>query len=142
MDAYAQHLYPGLGPRESQAMPSYARLDELIAEVDTIRPGLPVLITELGWTTTTSNYRPAFVSEADQARHLDEAVDLLAANPRVRLAMWFNLQDNEGWPAGLLRADESPKPAFWRMLISPKRFAAPPPGAALVPGHARTWIGG
>ena len=44
-------------------MPSYTRLPELIDQLDAIRPGLPILITEFGWTT---------------------AVDLRAAELRVR----------------------------------------------------------
>jgi len=142
LDAYAQHLYPGLGPRESRAMPSFTRLDELIAELDRIEPGLPLMVTELGWTTAASAYRSTFVDEGRQAQHLDAAVDALAANPRVRLAIWFNLQDNAGWPAGLLRADESEKPAWARLLATPKRFPLPTPERALTPARARAWIGG
>ena len=30
--------------------------------------------------------------------------------------MWFNLQDNADWPAGLLREDGSRKPSYGRFL--------------------------
>ena len=120
MDAAAQHLYPALAPDVSTAMPSFQRLPELIAAIDVVRPGLPILITEMGWTTAPTSYRRNFVSEAEQAANLQKAVQMLRAEPRVRLAMWFNLQDNAGWPGGLLRADGSEKPAWDVFVRLPK----------------------
>jgi hypothetical protein len=115
MDAYGQHLYPATGPADSVAVPSFRTLPELMAAADRIQPGLPVLITEFGWTTSASPYRTTHVSEAQQAEYLPQAVAALAGDPRVRLAMWFNLQDNPGWPAGLLREDGSEKPSWTAM---------------------------
>lgn len=123
-DAWAQHLYPATGPGESTAMPSFRRLSELIDELDRVRPDLPVLITEFGWLTRGTAVRPSHVSEEEQAAHLREAVDALAAMPRVRLAVWFQLQDNALWTSGLLREDESPKPA-WEVFRALPRFIAP-----------------
>jgi hypothetical protein len=138
MDAAAQHLYPALAPEVSTAMPSFRRLPELIAAIDAVRPGLPILITEMGWTTAPTSYRRNFVSEADQAANLQEAVQMLRAEPRVRLAMWFNLQDNAGWPGGLLRADGSEKPA-WDVFVRlpkwlPDAADATSPSPASAPG--------
>src|SRR5262245_39705423 len=136
MDAAAQHLYPAQAPSVSVAMPSFRRLPEVIAAVDAVRPGLPILITEMGWTTAATPYRRSFVSEAEQAANLREAVDLLRAEPRVRLGVWFNLQDNPDWPGGLVRADDSRKPAWDVFLGLPKRFPPllpAPPGAAEAP---------
>jgi hypothetical protein len=124
-DAFAQHLYPALGPTASVAMPSYNRLPELIGEMDAVRPGLPILITEFGWTTQPTSVRASHVPEADQDRFLREAIDMLAAIPRVRLAVWFNLQDNTEWTAGLRRADASPKPS-WATFTALPKFRPPP----------------
>jgi hypothetical protein len=124
-DAFAQHLYTAAGPGVTTAMPSYRRLDELIAELDRVRPGLPILITEFGWTTAPTSVRPSFVSEADQAAHLREAVEMLRATPRVRLAVWFNLQDNAEWTSGLRRGDLSQKPSWEVFAGTPKFFPAP-----------------
>ena len=126
MDAYGQHLYPASGPAESVAVPSFRTLPELIAAADRVHSGLPVLITEFGWTTSASPYRTTHVSEAQQAEYLPKAVAALAGDPRVRLAMWFNLQDNPGWPAGLLRDDGTEKPSWTAMRAA---IAASGPGA-------------
>lgn len=126
LDAVSQHLYPALGPSASAAMPSYRRLDELVSELDRLRPGAPVLITELGWTTSASIHRPGHVSEVQQAAHLREALGALARHPRVNVAIWFNMQDNVEWPSGLLRADGTEKPA-WGALTRALRRAVPTP---------------
>lgn len=135
-DAFAQHLYPAIGPADSVAMPSFTRLPELIGELDAVRPGLPILITEFGWTTQASPVRASHVSEAQQEVYLREAVDMLAAIPRVRLAVWFNTDDNSNWPAGLRRADGSPKPS-WPTFGALAKFRLsgppPPPPAPLAP---------
>jgi hypothetical protein len=123
-DAFAQHLYPALGPRISTAMPSYNRLPELIGELDAVRPGLPILITEMGWTTQPTSVRSSFVTEDAQATYLREAVEMLAAMPRVRLGVWFNLEDNTEWTAGLRRIDGTRKPSWGAFLGTPK-FVAP-----------------
>ncbi len=89
-----------------------------------MRPGLPILITEFGWTTTPTSVRPSFVSEDEQAAYLREAVDMLRATPRVRLAVWFNLQDNAEWTSGLRRADLGPKPS-WSVFSELPKFLPP-----------------
>jgi hypothetical protein len=130
-DAFAQHLYTAIGPVDSTSFPSYRRLDEVIAALDRVWPGLPMLITEFGWSTSPSPARGnSYVSEAHQAAYLREAVDMLKANPRVRLAVWFNLQDHPEWTSGLRRADLSPKPAWdvFRSVAGPRR-ARPRAGA-------------
>jgi hypothetical protein len=124
-DAFAQHLYPALGPTVSTAMPSYNRLPELIGEMDAVRSGRPILITEFGWTTSPTSVRASFVPEADQERFMREALDMLAAIPRVRLAVWFNLQDNTEWTAGLRRVDATPKPS-WTTFTGLSKFRPPP----------------
>jgi hypothetical protein len=137
-DAFAQHLYPALGPSASTAMPSYNRLPELIGELDAVRPGLPILITEFGWTTTATATRASHVSEQEQETYLREALTMLAAIPRVRLAVWFNLEDNAQWTSGLRRADTTPKPSWstFSALAKPRAPGAvdePPPPPAPEP---------
>ncbi len=117
MDAFAQHLYPAVGPTETDAVPSYESLPRLIAAMDPLKPGAPLLITEFGWTTAATPYRKTQVTEAQQAAYLPQAVDALRANPRVRAAIWFNLQDNPGWPSGLLREDGTAKPAWGELAL-------------------------
>jgi hypothetical protein len=133
VDAFAQHLYTAIGPADSLSIPSYRRLDEVIAELDGVRPGLPILITEFGWTTLATPQRESHVSEAEQATYLRQAVELLAANPRVRLAVWFNLQDNALWTSGLRRADLSPKPSWDVFVATPKFFSREPPATPAAP---------
>ncbi len=122
MDVASQHLYPALGPRESTAFPSFRTIPRLLAELDAIRPDIPVWITEFGYMTAAPASRPAraFVTEAQQAEHVTQAVELMSGYPRVRLAVWFNLQDNPEWPGGLRRLDGSPKPAWDVFLAMPK----------------------
>ena len=124
-DAFAQHLYPAAGPSVSTAMPSFRRLGELIGELDRVRPGLPILITEFGWTTSPTSVRPSFVSEDEQAAYLREAVEMLRTTSRVRLAVWFNLEDNGEWTSGLRRADLSAKPSWSVFAETPKSLPAP-----------------
>lgn len=105
-------------------MPSYTRLPELIRELDAVRPDRPVLITEFGWTTTPTSVRSSFVTPEAQETYLRQAVDMLAAIPRVRLAVWFNLDDNAEWTAGLRRADTSVKPS-WATFLGLPKFRSP-----------------
>ena len=138
-DAFAQHLYTAIGPADSWSYPSYRRLDEVIAELDLVWPGAPMLITEFGWSTSPSPARgDSYVSEALQAAYLRQAIDMLKANPRVRLAVWFNLQDHPEWTSGLRRADLSPKPAWdvFRSVAGPRR-PRPRAGAPAPPGPRR-----
>ena len=83
----------------------------------------PIWMTELGWRTTSATcsegawagQKAAGVTEAQQAAFLSEAYHCLAEDPYVKVALWFNLQDEEGVPNGLLRADGSRKPSFAAM---------------------------
>lgn len=81
--------------------------------------------TELGWSTSGAvcdqgmwaRQKAGGVTEELQAQYLREAWHCIAAEPRVRGAFWFSLQDlgHEDVPDhrfGLLRRDGSEKPAF------------------------------
>lgn len=53
--------------------------------------------------------------EAEQAREIKRVYTLLFSHPAVEAITWWNLSDAHAWmqaPAGLLRKDMSPKPAY------------------------------
>ncbi len=76
-------------------------------------PGLPLYITEAGYTTATTPYRTEKVTEDQQAEYLSQIYSLpQLRSERVKAVVWFNLQDNANWPAGLLREDLSKKPSY------------------------------
>jgi hypothetical protein len=123
LDALSQHIYPAPAPTaETTAIPSYATLPRLVSELDRLAPDAPILITEMGYTTAKTPYRATAVTEEQQAEYLPQAMELLAKQPRIRLAMWFNMQDNPDWPGGLLRFDEtrSRKPSWDVFVRTPK----------------------
>lgn len=64
------------------------------------------------WNTTPQG-------EAFQAEYVARFYSLLFSDPAVRAINWWDLSDREAWlgaPAGLLRADMSPKPAYTSLL--------------------------
>ena len=116
MDAASIHLAPGGAPNApSEAVPSFATLPRLVEDIDRVAPGVPVLVTQFGYSTP-----PGGLSEADQAIYLTQALDRLAAVPRIRLGVWFSLQDTAERPSGLLRLDGSEKPSWTAFVASPK----------------------
>ena len=104
-DAYSQHIYPAAAPLQpTAAFPAWATLPQLFAALDAVprRRGLPVYLTEIGYTTARTQFRDVRVTQAQQARYLRQIVSLPAVRSgRVRALIWFNLQDNPNWPAGL-----------------------------------------
>jgi hypothetical protein len=116
MDAAAIHLAPGAAPNApSEAIPSFATLPRLVQDIDRVAPGAPVMVTQFGFSTP-----PGGLSEADQATFLTQALDRMAAVPRIRLAVWFSLQDTPERPSGLLRLDGTEKPSWAAFVASPK----------------------
>jgi hypothetical protein len=116
MDAVAIHLEPQDAPNApSQAVPSYATLPRLIREIDRVAPGAPVLVTRFGYATP-----PGGATEAEQETYLTQALERLAAQPRIRFASWYSLQDGLARASGLLRSDGSEKPAWARFADGPK----------------------
>jgi hypothetical protein len=99
-----------------------------------------VWMTELGWNTSQkrcdvgrfAGQKDGGVSEDAQARFLTSAYACLAADPFVKMAAWFNLQDtrvadelNDRY--GLLRADGSAKPSAAALLDVARKGAGPNP---------------
>jgi hypothetical protein len=114
-DGYAQHMYPKAGPlAKTKVVPSWGGLPVLAKAVDKIRPGMPIWITEGGYTTARTPYRKnAHVSDAMQAKYLKDISRVkMVRSGRVKAVIWFNLQDNPNWPAGLIRANGTKKPSY------------------------------
>lgn len=65
-----------------------------------------------GWVTTPEG-------EASQADYVERIYSLLFSHPAVEAITWWDFSDNNAWqgaPAGLLRRDMSPKPAYDRLM--------------------------
>jgi hypothetical protein len=114
LDAYSQHIYPAAPPQaEANAVPSWSSLPLLLDEVALFRPGLPLFITEAGYTTALTPVRRTHVSEEEQATYLRQMFSLSDVRERrVAVVVWFNLQDNGLWPGGLRRIDGARKPSY------------------------------
>ena len=115
LDAYSQHIYPSAAPAaQTDLKPSWSTVGDFLAALDRWRPGLDLYITEAGYTTQSTDARPySFVSEDRQARYLRDIFALpQVKDPRVRVIVWFNMQDNLQWTAGLLRFNGSRKPSY------------------------------
>ena len=126
-DAYAQHIYPSVGPkstaRAANAFPSWGSLPEIYATLDKKRKGMKLFVTEAGYTTASTNFRTVRVSPPVQNTYLKQIFTLPdVKSPRLAAVVWFNLQDNVDWPGGLLLASGAPKPAyatFQRIAVRP-----------------------
>jgi hypothetical protein len=118
LDAYSQHVYPAQPPlTETEVVPSWSTIGRILTELDAFRPGLDLYITEAGYTTASTPYRDIKVTEDEQAEYLEDIYSLpQLRSERIKAVVWFNLQDNANWPAGLLREDGSRKPSYGRFL--------------------------
>jgi hypothetical protein len=118
LDGYSQHIYPSAGPLvATDALPSWSSIGRFLEEVDGFRPGLPFYITEAGYTTAPTPYRDVAVTEEEQAEYLTQIYSLpQLRTEQVKAVVWFNLEDNANWPAGLYREGLEPKPSLQRFL--------------------------
>ncbi|MGD9572197.1 MAG: cellulase family glycosylhydrolase [Thermoleophilia bacterium] len=119
LDAYSQHIYPAQPPLQpTEVVPSWSSIGRFLDELDAFRPGLPLYITEAGYTTKTTPFRTTAVTEDEQAEYLTQIYEEVPAlqTERIRAVVWFNLQDNANWPAGLLREDLTEKPSYQAFL--------------------------
>lgn len=116
LDGYSQHVYPAAAPTvDTTVVPSWSSIGRVLDELDAWRsqPPIPLYITEAGYTTATTPYRDTSVSESQQAEYLTQIFSLpQLRTDRIKAVVWFNLQDNVSWPAGLLREDLSKKPSY------------------------------
>ncbi len=106
MDAYAHHPYPIRPPTDTTApgvnyidlynMPSLERaLDAGYLK------GTPVWITEFGIATAWTASQPYFRTPQLQAQYLTDAITRVHKDPRVKMFIWYFLQDNPDWKSGL-----------------------------------------
>jgi endo-1,4-beta-xylanase len=100
-------------------------LAEIWAKCETYAKfGLPLHFTELtvlsgehGWNKPAP-WPTTPEGEARQAEYVEKLYALLFSHPSVEAVTWWDLMDG-GWmgaPAGLIRADYSPKPAYERLM--------------------------
>lgn len=72
----------------------------------------PTNATLPDWNTTPEG-------EAKQADYVAQFYSVLFSHPSVRAITWWDFSDKDAWqgaPAGLVRRDMSPKPAYTRLL--------------------------
>jgi hypothetical protein len=113
-DAYSQHIYPFSSPlAKTNAFPSWSSIPKLLFELNKIKHGMPLYITEAGYTTSLTRFRKVRVSETQQRNYLKQIYNLRSVkSSRVPVIVWFNLQDNIFWPGGLLRRNGTAKPSL------------------------------
>jgi hypothetical protein len=121
LDGYSQHVYPSAAPTvETEVIPSWSSIGRIVDELEAWRPSppIPLYITEAGYTTADTAFRDTKVTEDQQAEYLTQIFSLpQLRTDRIKAVVWFNLQDNPGWPAGLLREGTlEPKPSYERFL--------------------------
>jgi hypothetical protein len=121
LDAYSQHVYPSAAPTvDTAVVPSWSSIGRVLDELDAWRaePAIPLYITEAGYTTAATRFRDTKVTEQQQAEYLTQIYSLpQLRTDRIRTVVWFNLQDNADWPAGLLRDGTlDHKPSYDRFL--------------------------
>jgi hypothetical protein len=125
LDAWSMHIYPIGGPRQAFFVPSWSTLPRVARQVDRLRRGAPIHVTETGYHTSYNRFHQYFVSEAQQAAWVDETMAVAAAQPRVGVVTWFNFQDNPRWTGGLLHIDGSRKPSYDRFVAAAVAYRPP-----------------
>jgi hypothetical protein len=115
-DAVSQHIYPIAPPnRRTRSYPSWSSVPSIIAKLDSRERtrGMPLYITEAGYTTDRTIFRSFRVTPAKQRQYLKEIFALPAIrSPRVPAVVWFNLEDNRFWPGGLTYEGGRAKPSL------------------------------
>jgi hypothetical protein len=116
MDAWSHHPYPLRRPADrtppNRGYVDLYNLPVLFSALDAgYLKGIPVWLTEFGVATRRVEQYPFHVSRADQARYLADALRRVRAMPRVRMFIWYLLQDHRDWASGLLTEAGAPKPA-------------------------------
>lgn len=139
MDVVSHHPYPTIRPElasrtRPRAIDLY-NLDRLTTAIDrTYLRGKPVWLTEYGFATEPTPSLATFLSPAEQATAISDALRRAREVPRVRLMTYYFLQDNDGWKSGLTTVDGTPKPG--RDAFALPLFAEPA-GEIASGGHAQ-----
>jgi len=117
-DAYSQHIYPSRGPKftsrsYAKAFPTWDSLPYILERLDKKKKGMKLYITEAGYTTARTPFRNVRVSLKQQRLYMKQIFGLKEVKgPRVAAVVWFNMQDNENWPGGILKANAKKKPSY------------------------------
>lgn len=120
-EVIAHHPYapsPRISPTariHSKTTVTLGNLDTLIAAVDRLYGRrMRIWITEYGYQTNPPD-RLFGVSWARQASWMRIAFERMRRNPRIDLALWFQLQDDsrpQGWQSGVISTDGVRKPSY------------------------------
>ncbi|HST51712.1 MAG TPA: endo-1,4-beta-xylanase [Pyrinomonadaceae bacterium] len=115
------HMHQGVWPlsRVWETCETFARFRRPVhfTEVTVVSAETRTAINYHGAPATDWPTTPA--GEARQADYVVELYTLLFSHPSVRAITWWDLSDEGAWlgaPAGLLRRDMTPKPAYERLL--------------------------
>lgn len=120
MDAYAHHPYPSRPPTDAiNPKAGYIDLYSLsvltgLMDAGYLR-GKPVWVTEFGVATKDVPNYHFFRTPELQKEYLVDALTRLRANPRVKVFVWYLMQDNGSWASGLYDEAGAPKPAAAEM---------------------------
>lgn len=145
MTVVSHHPYPITKPRSTN-FPGSSYIDlyninRFQQEVDkTYLRGKRLWLTEFGFSTVKVGEYSMFVSEAEQAQYLQDAYRRVRPNTRVRMFVWYFLQDNANWGSGLLRQDGRAKPAAEVFSLPMSPLSAAPVargGTATLVGQVR-----
>ncbi len=113
---YSQHIYPAIAPlTRTSIFPAWDTLDEIVGAVNRLPGGRAkkIYITEASYTTAATRFRKVKFTVAQQAAYMRDIFRVpFTRSARVPLVVWFQLQDNENWPGGLLFANGGRKPAY------------------------------
>jgi polysaccharide biosynthesis protein PslG len=142
MNTVSHHPYPITTPRNSNFPGSsyidLYNIDRFQREVDrTYLRGKKIWLTEFGFSTEKVAEYSLNVSEAQQAQYLQDAYRRVRPNTRVKMFVWYFLQDNGMWGSGLLRLDGKAKPAA-EVFSIPMSPLSPAP---ITRGAASTLVG-
>jgi hypothetical protein len=130
-DAWAQHPYPPrpqLAPDRAVRWPrvGIGNLEQFGAALDEWfgRDATPIWVTEYAHETLPPE--ALGIDPELQARYAEEALELAAANTRVRMFVWFVFRDRDDglWQSGLLSEDSSPKPSLESFAASARLLDA------------------
>lgn len=113
------HMHSGVWPmaRVWQTCEKFARFGRPIHFTETTVISGPQRAYDYKGNNPDWNTTPE--GEAAQADYVERFYTLLFSHPAVRAITWWDLSDRWAWlqaPAGLLRKDMSPKPAYTRLM--------------------------
>ena len=115
------HIYVTQGPSPVSAIDVVSGIQKNLAAVRNILQHFKaeniIYVTEFGWQTGAG-----FLTAANQADALEVAYDTFAADPSVRVAMWFSIQDSIAGDWGLLDGTNNPKPSWNRFRKMALKF--------------------